>query len=149
MRKIEGGLKDEVKYFKIYLRQKGIPANMIESIRYTFINEALAESSDMKYDRLYTALALATRRAFGFGHKRIMRVMQEFEKIMHSLTSEEAKEWEDIMEELDNETGIVIRTDNENRNRLVCDYMGKTYRRAHQIEEAERKSQMDKCEDTL
>lgn len=149
MRKIEGDLKNEIKYFKVYLRQKGIPANMVEAIRYAFVNEALAESSDMKYDRLYTALALATRRAFGFGHVRILRVMQEFEKIMRSLTSENPKEWEDIMEELDDETGIVIRTDNNDRNRLVCDYMGKTYRRAHQIAEAERREQMDKCESML
>lgn len=53
------------------------------------------------------------------------------------------------MAELDDETGIVIRTDCENRDRLVCEYMGKTWRRVNQISEAERREQMDKCESML
>lgn len=150
MKKLESNdFKSEIKNLVGFLRAKGISQSMIDQIRIAFVNEAMAESSNMKYDRIYTAIALMLRRAYGFGHVRIFRGMNAFGDIMSSVAADDAKEWEELMAELDDETGIVIRTDCENRDRLVCEYMGKTWRRVNQISEAERREQMDKCESML
>lgn len=151
MKKIESkDLKSEVKNLTGYLRARGIPQSMIEQIRICFVNEALAESSNMKYDRIYTAIALMLRRAYGFGHVRIFRGMQAFNDVMASVSrDDDPMEWEELMAELDRDTGIVIRTADGDKDRLVCDYMGKTIRRIKQISDAERKALMDCCEETL
>lgn len=114
-----------------YLASKGVPRTMVHAIRYSLIQDAVVEGTEMKYDRIYTGLALAIRRAYGFGPERILRGLREFDKIAGSVLiseDEEAPSWTDIMQQLQDETGIVIHTGSDDR--LVCeinrDWKGET-----------------------
>lgn len=107
---------------KAYLAAHGIPRTMVDNIRTVLINDAIQESNAMKYDRIYTAVALAIRHEYGFGPERILRGLREFDRICGSVLGNEERDerpWTEIMEELKEETGIVIHTGDENR--LICE----------------------------
>lgn len=109
---------------KAYLAAHGIPRQMVDNIRVVLVNDAIQESTAMKYDRIYTGIALAVRHTCGFGPERILRVLREFDRICGSVIGDDGPDerpWTEIMEELKRETGIVIHTDTENENRLICE----------------------------
>lgn len=126
----------DFKSLKLYLLKHNIPPAMVDNIRAAFVNDAVREAQDMKYDRIYSGIALMLRQEFGFGAKRIMRGMRRFDGLCTKVAHDEIT-WEELMGELDRETGIVIRTDDENGGRLICEYQGYTYRRRRQIREKE------------
>jgi hypothetical protein len=107
-----------------YLARYGIPKQMIKKIRLALIYDAVTEGKDLKYDRIYTGIALAARRAYGFGPERILRLLREFDSICGSVLDDgehtaDPRDWTDIMQELKDETGIVINTGEDNR--LICE----------------------------
>lgn len=107
-----------------YLARYGIPKQMIKKIRLALIYDAVTEGKDLKYDRIYTGIALAARRAYGFGAKRILRLLRMFDRICGSVLEDgehtaDPRDWTDIMQELKDETGIVIHTGEDNR--LICE----------------------------
>lgn len=115
--------KQDMQHLKGYLLQHGIPPKMVDEIRLAFINDAVRESNDMKYDRIYAGIALAAHRAFGFGPKRILRIMHAFDDLAGYISSnDEGYDWTSLMTDLRNETGFVVQTDGENR--LVFEYLG-------------------------
>lgn len=107
---------------KAYLAAHGIPRQMVDKIRVVLVNDAIQESDNMKYDRIYTAVALAIRHTYGFGAEKIARCLREFDRICGSVLQGgdgDDRDWTEIMQELKDTTGIVIRTGDENR--LVCE----------------------------
>ena len=99
-----------------YLASKGVPKAMVRQIQLALVYDALTQGHDMKYDRIYTAIALMLRKELHFGVDRITRCLHAFDDICGSvLESEDDKDWTDIMQELKDETGIVVRTDESNR----------------------------------
>ena len=107
-----------------YLAKYGIPKQVIKQIRIALISDAVTEGKDLKYDRIYTGIALAARRAYGFGAVRILRLLRSFDAICGSVLEDgehttDPREWTDIMQELKDETGIVIHTGEDNR--LICE----------------------------
>lgn len=109
---------------KAYLAAHGIPRQMVDKIRVVLTSDAIQESTAMKYDRIYTGIALAARRAYGFGPERILRLLREFDSICGSVLEDgehtvDPRDWTDIMQELKDTTGIVIHTGDDNR--LICE----------------------------
>lgn len=105
-----------------YLASRGVPKMMIHAIRYSLIQDAITEGTDMKYDRIYTGIALAVRRAYDLEAEEILKALREFDKIAGSVLirdDETAPSWTDIMQELKDETGLVIHTGPDDR--LVCE----------------------------
>ena len=103
---------------RAYLASRGVPKSMVRQIQLAFVYDALTESTAMKYDRIYTGVALMLRKELHFGVERIVRCMHAFDDICGSVLDsdeENEKDWTDLMQELKDETGIVVRTDEQNR----------------------------------
>lgn len=109
---------------KAYMLSHNIPKPMIESIRTALIYDAVVEGNFLQYDRIYTGVALMLHREFGFGAERIARGLHSFDEICGSVLSEEEggsnAEWPDLMQQLKDETGIVIHTGTDKR--LICEH---------------------------
>ena len=112
------GQRLTLQWINAYLAKHGIPKHMIQEIQISMIYDAITQGHDMQYDRIYTGIALMLRKEFGFGVQRIMRGLHAFDEICGSVLAdnpENEKDWTDIMQELKDETGIVIHTGDENR----------------------------------
>lgn len=105
----------------VYLTSRGVPKQKIHQIREALIYDAVTEGTDLKYDRIYTGIALMLRRAYGFGQERILKGLREFDKTVGSVLQdgEDSKDWTDLIRELEEETGIQIHTGSDNR--LICE----------------------------
>lgn len=115
----------------IYMQMRGIPYQMIKSIRENFAADAMMEVAQLRIIKEYTALILSFKRALGFGQKRIREAMHAFDEICASVKDE--KNWGDLMHELDVETGIVIRS-GDSRDRAIYEYLGDDFERMVDIE---------------
>ena len=107
-----------------YLAQRGVPKHMIQMIQMSLIYDAITEGNDMKYDRIFTGIAIALRKECGWGAERILRVLRKFDEVCGSvlekdLEGEELANWTKLMEWLKEETGIVIHTGEDTR--LICE----------------------------
>ena len=106
-----------------YLASKGVPKSMIRAIREALIYDAVVESTDIRYDRIYTSIGIMLRKTFGFGAERIIRALKAFDQICGSVLAVEDggedKDWTELMQWFQDETGIVIHTGADNR--LVCE----------------------------
>lgn len=120
--KVTDGQKLTLQKVYAYLASKGIPKQMIRAIREALIYDAVVEADDIKYDRIYTSIGIMLRKAFGFGPERIIRGLKCFDETCGSVLSDgehEGKDWTDLMQWFQDETGIVIHTGDDNR--LVCE----------------------------
>lgn len=61
-------------------------------------------------ESLMTCFALAQHRLYGFGYKRIFRTLEYIDELMSDILSGE-KDMDEYIEELKDETGIVITCD--------------------------------------
>lgn len=111
-----------------------VPPTLIEQIMLILTNDAIREAEAMQYDRVLAGFALALARTYGWGAKRIVRVLKEFDSLAGHL-SESEETWTDIMAELDERTGIVVHP--SDGKRFVMEYTGTTRQRQKEIEEAE------------
>ena len=108
-----------IKQVEMYLLQKGIPRSMIQNIRISLTYDAVTQGHDIQYDRIFTGIALMLRKEFGFGPERIIRGLRRFDNECGSVIDDPEKDWGDLMKELKDETGIVIRTGDDDR--LICE----------------------------
>ncbi len=97
-----------------YLRVKGVPSQMIYQIRMALAQDALTEADNVHWDRIFTSIASSLRKCFGFGPTRIMRCLQEVNDTMARVGDNE-ETWHEIMENLKNDVGIVVRTGGDDR----------------------------------
>lgn len=67
------------------------------------------EANRYSTEYLMTCFALTLRREFGFGSKRIFRALESVDSMMGEIIADR-KTMDDYIEELKEETGIVIRT---------------------------------------
>lgn len=102
-----------MKQVTAYLRQKGIPPSMVDQIRLAFANDAVQNSNGVQADRIYTLLALTLHEEYGFGHQRIFRGLQRFDQL--NAEAAESYKWPELMERLQDETGIVIAANTDER----------------------------------
>lgn len=108
----------------VYLAKHNIPKPMINEIRMTFMDDAIRNGGAVQADRIYTSVALMLRRAFGFGAKRIFKGLKCFDEINGSAAEDTT--WAELMQELDDETGIIIRS-GEDKDRLAFEYRRKVF----------------------
>lgn len=103
-----------------FLQARGISKQMIQQIRAMLAEDALTNGETLAYNRIYTAVALTARRSLKFGPKRLLKFLSDFNKVCASVLDED-REWPEIMKELDEETGIIIRMD-EKTGHWLCEY---------------------------
>jgi len=99
----------------MYLRSRGIPPSMVRQIQLVLVHDAITQGRAMQYDRIYAGIALMLRKCYGFGLERIMRGLHCFDDIAGSVIDNPEKDWTDIMQELKDETGIVVRSGDGDR----------------------------------
>jgi len=112
-----------------------VPEVLIDQMLLILTNESIREAQAMQYDRILAGFALALARLHGWGQKRIVQVLMEFDRIAGEL-GESEKSWTDVMAELDDLTGIVIHP--ADGKRFVMEYRGNNWRRRKEIEDAEK-----------
>lgn len=78
----------------------------IKELKDTITHDASAYS----VEALMTCYALALRRLYGFGHKRILRSLQAIDGLMGEILDDKAT-IENYKKILEDETGIIIRCD--------------------------------------
>jgi 3-deoxy-D-arabino-heptulosonate 7-phosphate (DAHP) synthase class II len=100
-----------------YLASKGIPKPMMHTIRDILADEAVREADNIRYNRIYTAIAIMLHRHLGFGRKRTLDALHYFDDLCGEMLNTD-KNWGDLMKELDEELHIVIRCGDPDENPL-------------------------------
>lgn len=100
-----------------YLAAKGIPKSMMIAIRDILAEDAIHDADNIRYNRIYTAIALMLHRHLGFGHDRTLRALHYFDDICCEV-KDGKKKWPELMQELDNELHIVVRCGDEDEKPL-------------------------------
>ena len=103
----------DIKQIAPYLRSKGVPQSVIKDIRMAFINDAVMNAGGVHADRLYTAVAMMLHDAYGFGHKRIFAGLAKLDELYERIADD--VKWVDVMSELREKTGIVVRSGSDDR----------------------------------
>lgn len=133
------GANEVIGRYMIYLSKKGIPSSFVEKMVNEIADTCLKESDALRAERVFTALALAIRRTYGFGAARIVRGMAAFSRILEE-TSDDKVTWPELMEILDRETGLIVRQ-GSTEERLGVEYIGRNAERMKAILEAEAKEE--------
>lgn len=103
-----------------FLMARGISRSGIQQIRALLAEDALTSGETLAYNRVYTDVALAARRSLHFGPKRLLKFLKDFNTVCEEVLDED-REWPEVMQELDDETGIIIRMDDKTGHWL-CEY---------------------------
>ena len=104
-----------MKQVHAYLASRGIPKPMVRQIQLVLVHDAITQGRAMQYDRIYAGIALMLRKCYGFGLERILKGLHCFDDIAGSVIDNPDKDWTDIMQELKDETGIVVRSGDGDR----------------------------------
>ena len=104
---------DTIQQVTALLRSKGFSPAAIKTIRYAFIDDAIENARDVHADRIYTMVALMLYDCFGFEHEDIFAGLKRFEELHNKIVDGTA--WHEMMEELREKTGIVVRSESDNR----------------------------------
>lgn len=102
-----------------YLRAKGIPKKKLDEIRILLCEDAVTNSDNIIFNRIYTAIGVMLHRHYGFTGEQVMEGLQVFDSICGSVLHNEIS-WSEIMKELDDECGIIIRSGEYNKP--ICEY---------------------------
>lgn len=116
---ITEGMKYSLQQITGYLKARGIPKQMIDQIRMSLTYDAVTQSKDIQYDRIYTGIGLMLRKEYGFGRERILRGLKCFDDTVGSVLDPD-KDWTTVMDELRDDVGIIIRSGDENRLVIEC-----------------------------
>lgn len=80
--------------------------------------DAVTQAEAIMYDRIYSAVALMLRKKLNFGAERIMKCLHGLDDVIGSTMTDEGKGntgWTELMQELKDETGIVISSGDDGR----------------------------------
>ena len=97
-----------------------IPRPTLEMVRAVMIQDAVVDGNSMAYNRIYTAVALMLHDHLKFGRKRIVAALHCFDDICGRVM-DDTTSWHDIMKELDDKTGLIIRRNEDDK--LLCEYV--------------------------
>lgn len=106
------------------LHMYGCSNYQINAIRESLIYYSVTEGTDVKYDRIYSAVAILLWRRYQLSGLEIYNALHDFDAVCGSVlrndeTGEDGLDWGDLMQELKDNTGIVIHTGDDNR--LICE----------------------------
>lgn len=102
-----------MKQVSAYLKGHGIPPSMVNEIRLALTNDAVQQSVSVQSDRIFTIVALTLREAYGFGYKRIFEGLKKFDELNQQAADDYI--WPELMERLRDETGIVVKSGDDQR----------------------------------
>lgn len=120
-KKLTQGQQKTIEDFRLFLNKYySVPTKAFDMFREALIYDAVTQGKDVKYDRIFCGIALMLHDEFGFGARRIFRGLSKFDEVCGSVlqTDEDGNDiadWPDLMQRLKDETGIVIRTGDDNR----------------------------------
>lgn len=77
--------------------------------------ENIAKASSEMVPQIYAAIAIALHRTYGFGYKRINDVFYESQRILEKFSGTA----EEMIAQCEKETGIVIRSNEDNLKEVV------------------------------
>lgn len=114
------------------LRMYGVSKEFTDAILSDLIYYAVTEGNDLKYDRIYSGVALMLHRRYHLSGPEILEGLREFDAVCGSVlsdeeTGEEGADWRDLMAELKEATGIVIHTGDDNRLICECEWKEEVY----------------------
>ena len=134
---VSDSMHKRIEQMNALLRAKGISKQWIDTYRRLLIGDAMQEGEEIKQERLYTAVGWAVHKAYGFSTVRVARAINWFDRVFFAIDRDQTT-WEEVMRELDDDSGIVVRVAPE-EDRLYLEYRGHGARRA-EIEAAEFKA---------
>ena len=111
--------------FRRYLNKYySVPTKVFDGFRETLIYYAVTEADWLKYDRIYSGVAIMLWRRYRLSGPEILEGLKTYDAICGSVLNkdengEDVANWHDLMVELRDNTGIVIHTGDDNR--LVCE----------------------------
>ena len=105
---------------KAYLASKGIPQKMITVLIAAMVSDAITEADNMKVDRIYTIVALMLHDEFDMNSEDIIHGLQRLDSLFGEISDDDELHWTHVMERLDNECGLIIRSGDEHR--IVIEY---------------------------
>lgn len=121
--------------FSLLRRHYKVPPKLLDQLRIALTQEAIKDSSSLRYDRILTGIAVAAKRSFPqFGAGRILKLLTAFDALAGEVQEDDGG-WAKVMEWLDNETGIVVQDDPD---RFIAEYRGRDWRRQLEIIRAEK-----------
>lgn len=120
--KVTPRMEERLKLLTSLMHRKGVKKDIIEEFRVLLCCDAVTQAEAVMYDRIYSAIALMLRKHLGFGPKRIMECLKAFDETVGRTKTADGDGntgWTSLMQELKDETGIVISSGDGNR--LVCE----------------------------
>lgn len=111
--------------FRGYLNQYySVPYRVFDTFREALIYWAVVEADALKYDRIYSGVAIMLWKRYQLSGPEIMEGLKTYDAICGSVldtdeNGEDIANWHDLMVELRDNTGIVIHTGDDNR--LICE----------------------------
>ena len=116
----KSGLSSDLDVWCKYLRSKGITQTMINEIRFAFASDALAQSHNLKADRVYTVFCLAMLED-DLEPERILKISQNADRLFGRIRRDET-DWQTEMNRLRDDGGIVIHTGDDDRILIDIEY---------------------------
>lgn len=104
------------------MRSYGMPMATVKAIMTVLVDDSVRNGQDVKSDRIYSLIAETLHDVLGFGVKRIMNFMHEFDHRIGQIADGE-REWGEVMQSLEEKTGIVVRSGDDDR--FAFEYMPK------------------------
>ena len=95
-----------------------IPKPMLEQVRAIMIQDAVIGGETIAYNRIYTAVALMLHELH-FDGDPLINALHIFDDICGRVLNDET-DWHDIMKELDDKTGLIIRMNEDDK--ILCEY---------------------------
>lgn len=131
--KLTKGQQKSVDDFRLFLyKYFSVPVKIFNSFLEALIFYSVTEADWLKYDRIYSGIALMLWRRYQLSGPEIVEGMKAFDAICGSVlkkdeTDEDMAEWPDLMKELRDATGIVIHTGDDNRLICECEWEEEVY----------------------
>lgn len=109
------------------LKMYGVPKHVVDAIMQNLIYYAVVEGDNLKYDRIYSGVALMLHRRYHLSGPEILEGLREFDAVCGSVldkdeNDEDMANWHDLMTELRDETGIIVHTGGDDRLVCECDW---------------------------
>lgn len=123
--KLTKGQQKSIDDFRLFLNKYySVPVKTFNMFMESLIYYSVTEADFVKYDRIFSGVAIMLWRRYKLSGPEILEGLREFDRICGSVldkdeNGEDIANWTKLMEELRDETGIVIRTGDDNR--LICE----------------------------
>lgn len=122
-----------IEEFRLFLyKYYNVPTTVFDSFRTNLIYYAVTEGKWVQYDRIFVGIGKMLYQRYQLSGPEILKALGDFDAICGSVldkdeNGEDTANWNKIMEEFRDATGIVIRTGDDNRLIVECDWEEEVY----------------------